>query len=112
VSELIPLNALARLIRLRSALRVMIVNGPRQAGKTTLVRLLQEATGGSFRSLDDEATLAAAIADPRAFVTYGETLASSMRCSAAVMPWCWLSSTRLIETTPVASSSYQDRLGS
>lgn len=73
MSVLIPRNALARLIRLSPAFRVVIVNGPRQAGKTTLVRLLQEATGGSFRSLDDDATLAAAIADPREFVTYGET---------------------------------------
>lgn len=48
--------------------RVLIVNGPRQAGKTTLLGRLQRTRGGTFVSLDDEATLAAARADPTGFL--------------------------------------------
>jgi predicted AAA+ superfamily ATPase len=73
MSGLVPRQALARLERLASGFRVVIVNGPRQAGKTTLVSLLQARAGGSLRSLDDPSLLAAARADPRAFVEYGET---------------------------------------
>lgn len=50
-----------------AALRVVILNGPRQAGKTTLMRQLQ-AGGGVWRNLDDESDLTAAQADPTGFV--------------------------------------------
>lgn len=49
--------------------RVVLVNGPRQAGKTTLVRdLLHPHIGGTFATLDDETQLAACLADPRTFL--------------------------------------------
>lgn len=48
--------------------RVIVVNGPRQAGKTTLLRRLHRRRGGAFVSLDDEATLSAAREDPKGFV--------------------------------------------
>src|SRR4051812_47886660 len=51
-----------------AARRVTVVAGPRQAGKTTLVTTSAE---GTFRSLDDEGTLAAALADPAGFVAVG-----------------------------------------
>ena len=52
--------------------RVVVVTGPRQAGKTTLVRrTLRNA--GTFARLDREATLQAALADPVAFAAFGET---------------------------------------
>lgn len=54
-----------------AAFRVVVVTGPRQAGKTTLVRRVL-AGGGSFAQLDDEGTLQAAIADPQGFVSYGD----------------------------------------
>lgn len=47
--------------------RVVLVSGPRQSGKTTLVR--QVAAGGiPFLTLDDKTTLDAASADPVGFV--------------------------------------------
>jgi predicted AAA+ superfamily ATPase len=51
-----------------AARRVTVVNGPRQAGKTTLVRGQLEQTGGELRSLDDEEMLTAALADPVGFI--------------------------------------------
>jgi len=56
---------------LRDALahaRVVLVNGPRQAGKTTLVRSLREARGREYLTLDDAGLLAAARRDPAGFV--------------------------------------------
>lgn len=54
-----------------ASFRVVVLTGPRQAGKTTLVRRVL-AGEGSLARLDDEATLQAAIADPEGFVTYGD----------------------------------------
>ena len=50
--------------------RVVLVNGPRQAGKTTLVRDLVEREGASreYLSLDDAGVLTAARRDPAGFV--------------------------------------------
>jgi uncharacterized protein len=56
---------------LRTALecfRVVIVNGPRQSGKSTLLELLQTQVGGSRLTLDDRDTLRAARTDPAGFV--------------------------------------------
>lgn len=52
--------------------RVVVVTGPRQAGKTTLVQRTLRGRG-SFSRLDDEATLQAALADPVGFATFGDT---------------------------------------
>jgi uncharacterized protein len=51
--------------------RVVILNGPRQAGKTTLLRHVQARQGGTLFNLDDEQLLQAAINDPLGFVTNG-----------------------------------------
>jgi predicted AAA+ superfamily ATPase len=51
--------------------RVTVVTGPRQSGKTTLVRS-QLAGAGTFRTLDDRGVLDAALADPAGFVTLGQ----------------------------------------
>lgn len=50
------------------ALRVVVLNGPRQAGKTTLLRQTLAARGGELRNLDDESQFAAARRDPIGFV--------------------------------------------
>lgn len=55
-----------------SGLRVLILNGARQSGKTTLMQQIQGAVGGELRSLDDDDTLTAALADPAGFVTADE----------------------------------------
>src|SRR6266536_4630616 len=52
---------------------VVLVVGPRQAGKTTLCRLVAEHRGARLLSLDDAATLAAARADPAGFIAALDT---------------------------------------
>lgn len=46
---------------------VVLLNGPRQSGKTTLARELL-GTARTFRTLDDDSTLASATADPVGFL--------------------------------------------
>jgi len=53
-----------------SARRVTVVTGPRQAGKTTLVRS-QLIGAGTYRNLDDQGVLDAAVADPIGFAGVG-----------------------------------------
>jgi predicted AAA+ superfamily ATPase len=48
--------------------RVVVINGPRQSGKTTLLRELHGHLGGTFTSLDRSGDLAAAREDPIGFV--------------------------------------------
>jgi uncharacterized protein len=55
-----------------AARRVTVVTGPRQAGKTTLLRSQLPATGGIMRNLDDQDVLAAALEDPVGFVALGD----------------------------------------
>lgn len=51
-----------------AARRVTVVSGPRQSGKTTLVRAALGETGGELHSLDEPGVLAAALTDPAGFV--------------------------------------------
>jgi predicted AAA+ superfamily ATPase len=55
-----------------STFRVVILNGPRQAGKTTLLRHMRRERGGTLLNLDNEQLLQAAISDPLAFAVSGE----------------------------------------
>jgi len=48
--------------------RVVLVNGARQCGKSTLVRLVAEAGGARWRTLDNESTRRAAGEDPVGFI--------------------------------------------
>ena len=52
---------------LLSGFRAIVVNGPRQAGKSTLVRQVQRARGPVI-TLDDPGTLDAALTDPVGFL--------------------------------------------
>lgn len=51
--------------------RVTIVNGPRQAGKTTLLRHLHATLGGTFATLDDADQRSAARDDPAGYLQAG-----------------------------------------
>lgn len=58
--------------RLREALAdapAVLIHGPRQCGKTTLVRAIGEPRGYRYVSFDDAAILAAARSDPAGFVS-------------------------------------------
>jgi predicted AAA+ superfamily ATPase len=46
----------------------VIVNGPRQSGKTTLLRKFQEKTTAAYVTLDDAFQLAQSRSDPITFV--------------------------------------------
>ena len=70
-AAVVPRFALDRLRERAAAFRVVIVNGPRQAGKTTLLNLFHAEHDGSFRSLDDATTLRVAREDPTEFAGYG-----------------------------------------
>lgn len=47
---------------------VVLLNGARQTGKTTLARAMAEKTGAAYFTLDDAATLALAASDPVGFI--------------------------------------------
>lgn len=66
--RLIARHAMAPLVEAVQDSRVVVINGPRQSGKTTLLRQLQTTHGGVMVSFDDAAVLAAARADPVGFV--------------------------------------------
>ncbi|MFC4529467.1 ATP-binding protein [Sphaerisporangium dianthi] len=54
--------------------RVVLVNGARQCGKSTLVRSLAKDRAAEWRSLDTPAVRQAAIADPAGFVAFRELM--------------------------------------
>jgi predicted AAA+ superfamily ATPase len=54
--------------------RVVLVNGARQCGKSTLVRLLAEDRVSEWRNLDTSAVRQAAIADPAGFVAFPDLM--------------------------------------
>lgn len=69
--ELVERHLMRQLSQVAEYSRVIFVNGPRQAGKTTLLEQLHAALGGSFRSLDISRERAAARADPEDYLAIG-----------------------------------------
>ena len=49
--------------------RVVVLHGARQSGKTTLARQIAQERGGTYQTLDNTATLEAALDDPQFFLT-------------------------------------------
>src|SRR6266571_1259147 len=67
---------------------VVLVVGPRQAGKTTLCRLVAGRRGARLLSLDDAATLAAASGDPGGFIAGldGPVVLDEIQKAPALLP--------------------------
>lgn len=65
---MIPRRLAAKVAEALADTRVVVLAGPRQAGKTTLMRELCASSGRPLRSLDDESNLLAARRDPKGFV--------------------------------------------
>lgn len=55
-----------------TAFRVVVLHGPRQAGKTTLARLIADRLRATYKTMDDDAERAAARADPDGYVAAHE----------------------------------------
>ena len=54
--------------------RVTVLNGPRQAGKTTLARSVSEERAGTYLTMDDDVILAAARNDPVGLIQAAEPI--------------------------------------
>lgn len=57
-------NGLEALRQRLGDFRIVVINGPRQSGKTVLLRQLHQLHGGTFVNLDEADLRAAALADP------------------------------------------------
>ncbi len=68
MSELIPRRAEELVVEAMSAFRVVVVNGPRQSGKSTLLNIVREPLDADLATLDDRTVLRAARTDPTGFV--------------------------------------------
>lgn len=68
LGRLLPRHAASVVAEALADTRVVLVNGARQSGKSTLVRVVGEAHGFAFRSLDQTVARQAAHDDPEGFV--------------------------------------------
>src|SRR5690606_11898843 len=66
--ETVPRLVRDRLLQALADSPVVLLQGPRQSGKTTLVRSLTAEMGSGYFTFDDDVTRAAAAADPIRFV--------------------------------------------
>ena len=55
-------------------MRVVVVTGARQVGKSTLARQVLDRVGGTYLTLDEPATLAAALSDPDGLIAEADGL--------------------------------------
>jgi predicted AAA+ superfamily ATPase len=71
---LVPRHAASIVAAALADTRVVLVNGARQCGKSTLVRRLTDGSATELRDLDIAAVRSAAAADPAGFVDYAADL--------------------------------------
>jgi predicted AAA+ superfamily ATPase len=73
--DYVPRRAFDLVVEALDDTRVVVVNGARQVGKSTVAeRVVRQARGGAARFLDDPGTRAAAAADPVRFVRHAGLL--------------------------------------
>jgi uncharacterized protein len=70
LGRVVPRRAATAIVDALSDTRVVLVNGARQAGKSTLVRLLAKDRDAEWRNLDNPDILASARTDPTGFVDH------------------------------------------
>ncbi|MDR2723469.1 MAG: ATP-binding protein [Cellulomonadaceae bacterium] len=73
-SSFLPRHAMPHVLEALSDTRVVLVNGARQVGKSTLVRRAGRETDASWYTLDDGTTAQLAAKDPSAFVRLSERM--------------------------------------
>lgn len=69
MAENVARHAKPRVVEALADTRIVVIQGARQVGKTTLVQELVKEFGGRFESFDDELTLSVAAEDPAGFLT-------------------------------------------
>ena len=74
LGKLLPRHAEASVTESLTDTRVVLVNGARQSGKSTLVGVVAKGRDAQWRNLDNAITRQAAIADPVGFVDSAELL--------------------------------------
>jgi uncharacterized protein len=74
LGKLLPRHAQASVTEALTDTRVVLVNGARQSGKSTLVGVIAKGRNAQWRNLDNAIARQAAIADPVGFVDSGELM--------------------------------------
>ena len=74
LGKLLPRHAEASVTDALTDTRVVLVNGARQSGKSTLVGVVAKGRDAQWRNLDNAITRQAAIADPVGFVDSAELM--------------------------------------
>ena len=74
LGKLLPRHAEASVTEALTDTRVVLVNGARQSGKSTLVGVVAKGRDAQWRNLDNAITRQAAIADPVGFVDSAELM--------------------------------------
>jgi len=68
-ADFLDRNSMPTLLEGLADFRVVVVNGPRQSGKTVLLGQLHEQAGGTLVTFDDPGVLESAVSDPVGFVS-------------------------------------------